>query len=90
MKMILVLCLIGWLTLVSTNDLLVFPGLNANQSCEIDNQPKSGKCVPYKQCEGESKQLCDLYEDVVYVCCANSFVNEGSVELRNSRHDETG
>lgn len=88
--MILKLFFIGWLSLVSSGDLLVFPGLNANKSCDINNKVKAGKCISYNKCSSETKEFCDLFEEVVYVCCDNSLIKADFADLRNSRASETG
>ncbi|KAL5284983.1 hypothetical protein ACFFRR_006982 [Megaselia abdita] len=90
MKIILELWFIGWLSLVyCSGDLLVFPGFMANKSCDIGYKVNAGKCIPYNDCKSESKELCDLYEEIAYVCCENNFINQDKIALRNSRTSET-
>lgn len=90
MKPILGLYVIGLLSLVSSGDTFIFPGLMVNRSCDVEYKVNAGKCIPYNDCASESKNLCDLFEEMVYVCCENKFINRETVELRNSRSRETG
>lgn len=92
MKLIFVLCLIGWLSLFSLGEILIFPGLMVNKSCDVEYKVNAGKCIRYNDCASESKRLCDLFEEIAYVCCENRFISHDheTDELRNSRSIETG
>lgn len=90
MSFIFALCLAGWFSLISSGDLLIFPGMMVNKACDVDYKVNAGTCVPYNDCASDSKTLCDLFEEIAYVCCENSFINREMVELRNSRRKETG
>lgn len=90
MKLILVLCLTGSLSLVSSGDLLVFPGMMVNRSCDVENKVNAGKCIRYNDCTSETKELCDFFNEVAYVCCENSSIKRDIIELRSSRTRETG
>lgn len=90
MKLILVLCLTGSLSLVSSGDLLVFPGMMVNRTCDVEYKVNAGKCIPYNDCASKTKELCDLFNEVAYVCCENNSIKRHIIELRSSRTRETG